>query len=163
MFVCLRTALKMWTGRGRGVVFLCESTGWGGATVRAHTPDLQPVVYIQYHPPFSCPDNPNIQRKTCSSATPPTPIQDKSEEEDKELDSFGSGGGGRANKNRWTRNNPPWRQWILQERSELVDMMVAKRRRKMKEGRAYTDPAAATLEGVQKLSNGIRKQLRQTS
>ena len=51
----------------------------------------------------------------------------------------------------WERS--PQRQWILQERSELVEKMGEKRRRKMKGGRDAADTAAATLEVDKKLSN----------
>ena len=50
------------------------------------------------------------------------------------MDGFVSGGGGGGKKERWTRNDPPCRQWILQERSEFVDNMGAKRRSKTKGG-----------------------------
>ena len=39
----------------------------------------------------------------------------------------------------------------MQERSEFVENMGAKRRRKMKGGRAAANPAAAALEGGQRI------------
>ena len=38
---------------------------------------------------------------------------------------------------RWRRNDPPRRQFILQERLKFVDKMGANRRRKIKGGRGF--------------------------
>ena len=71
---------------------------------------------------------------------------------DEEVDGFGSGGGGGAKKKRWRRNEPPRLQRTLQERSDLVENIVANRRRKMKGGWAVTKSAAVPPEGGQNLS-----------
>ena len=71
------------------------------------------------------------------------------------MDGFGRGvgGGGRGGEKKkiLRRNYPPWRQCILQERSEFMENMGAKRCSKMKVDQAAFKAAAAALEGNYKL------------
>ena len=61
---------------------------------------------------------------------------------------------------RLSRNDTPWHQWILQERSEFMEKMGVKRHRKMKVGRAAAKAAAPVLEVNHKLltqNKGVAK------
>ena len=134
---------------GSGVVFFCEILG--GPQLCGHTfltcillpvystTPVLPALIIQ------------LREEKLLLRNPPPTHQYESNKKDKEVDGFGSRGVGGFKKKRWSRNKPPRHQWILQERSEFVEKMEAKRRRKIEWGWASAEPADAALQGCKKL------------
>ena len=61
-------------------------------------------------------------------------------------------GGVGEKKKRWRRRNNPRRQWILQDRSQFVEKMGAKRQMKVKVGQDAVEAAATASDGGQKIS-----------